>query len=163
MCFSIEIKKKKQDKKDNGSRNSTSKKVFVSGQPSILDPIEFGHLAGLAGSKMAETGTPIQGIFICQMYIWSFLSIDTLPLPETYTLQVNALRSCQRCIHNKLDTNYFRSLRPFKGQIYGSYQAVKHLKSEDGTQRFVKGKRNKAQVTRNQIASYFSCHAKLLL
>lgn len=37
------------------------------------------------------------------------------------------------------------------------------MKSEDGTQRFVKGKRNKAQVTRNQIASYFSCHAKLLL
>lgn len=58
-CVSVLKLKKKQDKKDNGSRNSTSKKVFVSGQPSILDPIEFGHLAGLAGSKMAETGTPI--------------------------------------------------------------------------------------------------------
>lgn len=33
--------------------------VFVSGQPSILDPIEFGHLAGLAGSKMADTGTTL--------------------------------------------------------------------------------------------------------
>lgn len=161
MCFSIEIKK-------NRIKRITD--------PGIQPLKRFSYQANHRYQTRSNLDIwPAQQVqrwlrlvlqyreFSCQMYIWSFLYIDTLPLPETYTLQVNALRSCQRCIHNKLDTNYFRSWRPFKGQIYGSYQAVKHLKSEDGTQRFVKGKRNKAQVTRNQIASYFSCHAKLLL